>query len=119
MRYSVNDAVLMWLGETYDERKRYLYVFAGGAAPPVTLIRCFQIAHAPSRPEPNAKTDAVGTADKMGADPVPAGRPLFDIESLKPSRGVPRSINRAAFAFPAKALVVCRQDPPHPQGSRR
>ena len=48
----------------------------------------------------------LGTADKMEAELVPAAG--FDIEFI-PRAAFPRSINRAALAFPLSSLVACRR----------
>ena len=73
-------------------------VFAGGGTAG-HINPMLAIARAVRDLEPNAKILMLGTADKMEADLVPAAG--FDIEFI-PRAAFPRSINRAALAFPAK-----------------
>ena len=75
-------------------------VFAGGGTAG-HINPMLAIARAVRDLEPNAKILMLGTADKMEADLVPAAG--FDIEFI-PRAAFPRSINRAALAFPAKFL---------------
>ena len=73
-------------------------VFAGGGTAG-HINPMLAIARAVRDLEPNAKILMLGTADKMEAELVPAAG--FDIEFI-PRAAFPRSINRAALAFPAK-----------------